>query len=323
MNPERERGKERVLVAVGQYLRADQAEERALAVLAMGLPYWVIPVDGLYALFVDADDAAAVAKELEQFEVERQIERVHALDEYREESAEASARKPVSTLSLFVYGWLMVAFFIVQILGANGPNGWTARGVADSRAILAGQWWRSLTALTLHGDLGHLIANLMVGLIFAGALLRFLGTGWTWMGIVLSGAAGNLINAWGHRGDSHVSLGASTAVFGGLGLLVGLQLHAAIRHHTARRGEPIRLRELVFPIGAGLALLAYLGSGSETGRVDFMAHLFGMLSGGVLGLFLGWSQLPRRTPPPVQTALASGAILLIFLGWLLAYVAKP
>jgi len=216
----------------------------------------------------------------------------------------------------------------VQMFAGDGPQGrgynpagWTARGVADSHAILQGQWWRALTALTLHGDLGHLVANLGVGVIFAGALLRFLGVGWTWLGIVLSGVIGNLLNAWGHRGDAHASIGASTAVFGGLGMLVGLQLHAAIRNRwTHREPSRARFRDTLFPIGAGLALLAYLGTGTETGRVDVMAHLLGMISGAGIGLFLAWSQLPRRTGGAMQKLLAAVAMLLPILGWALAYL---
>ena len=318
MNPEPEH-RERILVQVGQYLRPDQAEEQGLVLLALGLAYWIIPVDGLFSLFVNIDDAPAAAGELEKFEAERRIEREQAREELREHDGVARERIPAT--SLFVFCWMMIAFFAIQMLGSNGANGWTARGVADSRAILQGQWWRALTALTLHADLGHLVANLGVGLIFAGALLRFLGVGWTWLGIVLSGAMGNLLNAWGHRVDGHASIGASTAVFGGLGMLVGLQLQVAFRNHRARRDHPrARFRDTLFPIGAGLALLAYLGTGTETGRVDFMAHLFGMLSGGVLGLFLSWSQLPWRTGAGIQKLLAAVAILLPILGWSLAFI---
>ncbi len=39
------------------------------------------------------------------------------------------------------------------------------------------------------------------------------------------------------------------------------------------------------PLGAGLALLSMLGSGGE--RTDLMAHLFGFMTGLILGAFYG------------------------------------
>jgi hypothetical protein len=67
-----------------------------------------------------------------------------------------------------------------------------------------------------------------------------------------------------------------------------------------------------------LALLAYLGSGSEGERVDFMAHLFGMLAGGAIGFVLAWTRLPQRTPPIVQNLLATAAVLLPWTAWAIA-----
>ena len=46
-------------------------------------------------------------------------------------------------------------------------------------------------------------------------------TGW-WL-VLASGIAGNLFNAWGHGGE-HSAIGASTAVFGAVGVLGGMNL---------------------------------------------------------------------------------------------------
>ncbi len=316
MNPELETGGEEGRVEVGRYLRRDQAEDRALVVLAMGLPYWIVPGEGLYALWVEAGDAPAIFAELQNYEAERRAERRQAGREKHRALPLTPPGRPVSRFSLHVYGWLMGLSFLVQ---GRVPREWhwMARGAADSQAILHGELWRVLTALTLHANLGHLLANLLVGLLFAGALLPWLGAGWTWLGIVLSGAAGNWLNAWVFRDAPHSSIGASTAVFGGLGMLVGWQILSTLRH----TGRTPRLREILFPIGAGFALLAYLGTGGEGERVDVTAHLFGMLSGFGIGLALAWGDWPRRTPPAVQAALALAAVALPILGWLFAYCA--
>ncbi len=298
---------------VGRYLRRDQAEDRSLVLLAKGLRYWILPDEGLYLLLVKAEDAETAFRELQDYEAERRAEREDAL---RGEPTLLPPRQRASFFSLFIYIWAMAGFFFVQ---AEAPAGWTARGAADSTAILQGEWWRVITALTLHADGGHLVANIGVGLLFAGALLPWLGSGWTWLGFVLSGALGNAINAWGFRGGAHSSIGASTAVFGALGMLVGWQVFALLKSSKGTR--KLRLRELAIPVAAGLALLAYLGTGSgtEDSRVDLTAHLFGMVAGGGIGALLAWGRLPQKTSPGVQKGLALLALILPCLAWWMAY----
>ena len=153
------------------------------------------------------------------------------------------------------------------------PPGWQAKGEAVSRLIVRdGEWWRALTALVLHGDTLHLVVNLVSGLLFSAFVLPRFGTGMTWLLIALSGFFGNLANACFYQSTSHNSIGSSTAVFGALGLLVSSDF-------IARFASPItRSRwQLVLPVGAGLALLAYLGVGEEEqSHTDYMAHLWGL-----------------------------------------------
>lgn len=305
----------RELVQIGCYLRQDQAEERGLVVLALQRPYWILEDEGLYCLYVEGRDAGMLTLELEKFEAERDAER-ELQHEALWQAPQSNSAPKTSLFSLYVFTWAMILFFALQM--DQGP-GWTTLGEADANAILRGEIWRTLTALTLHADLGHLFANLATGLVFAWALLPLLGSGWTWLGLVLSGAAGNALNAWSHRGAEHLSIGASTAVFGGVGLLVGYQIVAALlRHRNSRRRRPLRLREILLPLAAGLALLAYLGVGDGTGNVDILAHGFGMFSGLLLGCLASGARLPEKTPARVQKALAAIALLLPALAWLWA-----
>jgi len=301
-------------VEVGRYLRRDQAEDRSLVLSALGVRYWILHQEGLYFLAVSPQDAEAATRELRAYEEERRAER----EEIRHQTQPPlPPRGKASFLSLFFYVWTMAGFFLIQM---KAPSEWTERGTAESSAILKGEVWRVVTALTLHADSGHLVANIAVGLLFAAALLPWLGAGWTWFGFVISGALGNAINAWGFRGEEHRSIGASTAVFGALGMLVGWQVFVLIRS-TSGTPRKLRLRELAIPVAAGLALLAYLGTGGgvEGSRVDITAHLFGMLAGGMIGLAIAWARLPERTPPWLGTALAWGALLLPCLAWWVAW----
>ena len=98
-----------------------------------------------------------------------------------------------------------------------------------------------------------------------------------WLLILASGISGNLINAYVY-GYGHNSIGASTAVFGALGLLSSYQF-------LKKTQTPSTRFQALLPLGAGLALLAFLGSSSHT---DIMAHLFGFLSGVLIGFVYYW-----------------------------------
>jgi membrane associated rhomboid family serine protease len=259
----------RPLAVVGLYPTRSDAYDRSLVVASMELPHWILLHEEQFALCVPPAHAETVAAELARYETER-AERPQTV------SPDA---KPIkhSSASLYLCVWLMAGFYVIQM---RGPGWWETCGTASSKAIMAGQWWRAFTALTLHADLGHLGANLAAGLVYAVFLLPIFGAGWTWIFILLAGGLGNLLNAWGYRDVEHLSIGASTAVFGALGVLVG----------TGDPHEPI----------------------------DTTAHLFGLIAGmplGVAGIAL---HLGRRTPPLMQTILAWAATAFLAFCWLLA-----
>lgn len=200
----------------------------------------------------------------------------------------------------------LVAFFIVT--GARNPVvHWFAQGSADAERILRGELWRVVTALTLHADIGHTLANAIAIAIFLGALCRGLGPGLGCALVLFAGAGGNLVNAlfWG---SLHVSVGASTSVFGAVGLLAGLG--AGQRRRGGARG-----RLAYMPLVAGLALLAMLGIGGE--GVDIWAHLFGFLVGGILGLVVALAT-PRPPGERVQWLLGSVSLAVVLYCWVLA-----
>lgn len=144
-------------------------------------------------------------------------------------------------------------------------------GTAHAAAIRNGRWWQCVTALTLHGDLTHLLSNLTIGGVFIILLCRELGSGLAWTLLLASGAAGNLINAW-VQSPAHRSVGASTAVFGAVGILAAVSM--------VRDNQHFRRRWFV-PVAAGVALLAILGT--EGKNTDLGAHLFGFCAGVLFG----------------------------------------
>ena len=204
-----------------------------------------------------------------------------------------------------IAGVLLLFFFITTMEHPAVP--WFERGSADAERILVGELWRTVTALSLHANLAHALSNAIGITIFIAALSSTLGPGIALALVLLAGAGGNLANALLH-GSNHVSIGASTAVFGAVGMLGGLGL--------ARRGPKIvPKRRAWVSIAAALALLAMLGTGGE--RVDILAHLFGFLFGGVFGLLFALV-IPRPPGLRIQWACGGAALAVVIFCWLLA-----
>jgi rhomboid protease GluP len=180
----------------------------------------------------------------------------------------------------------------------SSASSWFARGSADASAILHGEWWRTVTALTLHGDAGHAVGNAVLGGLLLALLSRALGAGVASAVLLLSGALGTLAAAALVRRD-FVSIGASTAVFGALGAL------SALRQHRRRAW---------IPLGAGLALLAFLGTGK---RADLAGHLCGFAAGVLLGALV--SVLPPLRSRAAQAVLAIAAALVPVAAWIAAF----
>lgn len=294
---------------VGRFRRLKAARERGLVVAAMDLPYWIEREDGAWVLFVEENARGQAAAALAEFEAEEQA-RVHV-------------QKPeplvIPKLALALTLVAMVIFYRMQT-GANPVL--IERGVAVDARILHGEWWRCFTALTLHGSVEHLVSNLGLAVFaFAFAFSRF-GTGAGLLGTVLGGALGNLLNAFAHAAKPHASLGSSTALFASLGLLAGGELAARLMHRATRTGW-----QLLVPVGAGLAFLSlYGGAGSnrdgtpimDTGNVDLMAHLFGLVAGVVLGSVLFAAGLRRGARAWVQAVCGGAVIVVLAAAWMAA-----
>ncbi|MEI7820944.1 MAG: rhomboid family intramembrane serine protease [Verrucomicrobiota bacterium] len=294
---------------VGRFPRLKAARERGLVVAAMDLPYWIEREDGAWVLFVEENARGQAAAALAEFEAEEQA-RVHV-------------QKPeplvIPKLALALTLVAMVIFYRMQT-GANPVL--IERGVAVDARILHGEWWRCFTALTLHGGVEHLVSNLGLAVFaFAFAFSRF-GAGAGLLGTVLGGAMGNLLNAFAHAAKPHASLGSSTALFASLGLLAGGELAARLMHRATRTGW-----QLLVPVGAGLAFLSlYGGAGSnrdgtpimDTGNVDLMAHLFGLVAGVALGSVLFAAGLRRGARAWVQAVCGGAVIVVLAAAWMAA-----
>lgn len=187
------------------------------------------------------------------------------------------------------------------------PQQWLDQGAAHAASIRNGQWWRALTALTLHADWLHLGANLALGSLFVVRLCSLVGLGWGLALFLGSGFVGNLFNAWLQWGG-HRSVGASTALFGTIGILCVM----AVRGR--QDGTPLRR---LLPLAAGAAFLAMFGAGGE--NTDLGAHLFGLLSGLALGAAFPAKFLsPAHPQVPLNRLAGLAALSSLVSAWMLA-----
>ena len=117
-----------------------------------------------------------------------------------------------------VADWLDIVgrFDVVVSIPHFAKCGWQNRRYFIDSLILDGELWRAVTALTLHADGAHVAGNAVLGAVFGSAVSRSLGPGVALAWVIAAGTLGNFINAWKHT-DSHVSVGASTAVLGAVG----------------------------------------------------------------------------------------------------------
>lgn len=229
-------------------------------------------------------------------------------------------------LAMF-YAALLVIGFLADKRGLFGVD-WGAIGASDAARVGAGEPWRVVTALMLHVDLVHLAGNLVFGLLFGVLLAWSLGSGLAGLCFVLTGAAGNFVNAL-VQPQTHVSVGASTAVFGVLGVQV------AYEFMRRRDGRPAWRRRV--PLIAGAVLLGLLGLGGawhdpseveEQSRklqavlekTDVIAHFTGFLSGAALGAALGWKRRLPRLSTSLEVLFGGLALGILGVCWALAVV---
>lgn len=281
-------------VEVARFPKRSEAKHAALALHSMDIPSAILP--GGHEWIVAAP-----------FELHEQA--AAQIDLYRNENQNwpprRAAMEVLSDGSIATMLYVAVLFFIFAFDRIEAFGGdWARAGIADAARIRDGAWWRAVTALTLHVDIHHLLGNLLFGSIFLVVACQILGTPRALLSMVLAGALGNLANAWIQL-PTHTSVGASTAVFGAVGLVAAATWRV---HRTTRPGLS------VVPLLVGVFFLGYLGMGE--GRVDVGAHATGFLAGLLIGALRGGQQGVKSIQREKLLAWATPGILIA--SWALA-----
>lgn len=281
------------LSEVGKYPTLDQAQEHGLVILAMREPCWVEDQrpSGEYALHATTEAVPRISQELEAYE--------------REQAEMKPA--PVETVALFHHapGWptfLLWASLLLLVFLLEGRFPALVEGGASSNIglITHHEWWRPFTALFLHADIPHLLGNLLSGLIFGTLVSRCVGSWLGWGLILVCGTLGNLITSLVTWPDPFTSIGASSAVFGALGMLAGLGCSNLLKNHVR-----LPWARTAAPVLAGVILLGWLGGGAEGGNTDVLGHVFGFGTGLATGFAIG--HLSPATEGPSSGGSATAA----------------
>jgi membrane associated rhomboid family serine protease len=159
----------------------------------------------------------------------------------------------------------------------------------DKQALAAGEWWRLVTPVLVHGSLLHLLFN-MYFLYLVGPLVEQLYGSLRFVLLyTLTAAAGSAASFL--FGGPYPSVGASGAIFG----LCGVLLAVSAVHRPVLDG---RGRAVMSQIGGLVVLNLIIGFGFGAlmdARIDNAAHVGGLLAGLWLGFVL----------PPIRSTLAS------------------
>lgn len=213
-------------------------------------------------------------------------------------------RLPPLTVALMV---LLGLVFGVEVAvdGLDSHEAIVALGALDASAVAAGEYWRLLSAIFLHGGFEHLVSNAIALFILGMVCEHAFGRGQFVVLYVLAGLAGSVVSLLSGAGPS---VGASGAIFG----LQGAAIVLFRRHRDRllmrdRRIGVVLLVWAIYSIAAGLV----------SPYVDNGAHIGGAVSGALLARRL--HPVVLEPMPPEHAARLRRHLWIV--GALLAYTA--
>ena len=215
------------------------------------------------------------------------------------------AATPWSSVTTILIALNLLAFVVMGFLGAGWIKPASMRPYVEfaannGAATTQGEWWRLITAMFAHYGIVHLALN-MWALFDAGRMVeRLLGRLPFAVAYLASGILASFASLLWHQ-DRTWSAGASGAVFGVFGMLLGFLL----KEKSSTPSIILRpiLKSVLFFAGYNLLY------GFIQPRIDNAAHIGGFISGFGLGWILALPPDPhvRALRQKGRLALAIGA----------------
>lgn len=175
-------------------------------------------------------------------------------------------------LDVNIIMFLLLVFSGVHIISPNGMEllEWGANRRSETTG---GDWWRLVSSMFLHGGIMHLLMN-VYGLVIAAFFVEpIFGRLKYFILYFVSGICGSLASIYWY--ENTISVGASGAIFGLYGAILGLLLTNAFPK-DGKKGIFMFVGPYV-----GVSLLFGLTDG-----IDNAAHIGGLVSGAILAIIL-------------------------------------
>ena len=217
-------------------------------------------------------------------------------------------RLPPATLGIV---GVLVAVFVVELaVGALQSRGAIiAMGALLRESVVAGEYWRLVSATLLHGEPNHLVGNAIALFILGMICEHAFGRGQFLVLYVLSGLGGSLLSLLTSAGPS---VGASGAIFGLQG--ASIVLFRRYRDRLLMRDRRIGFVLLVWA-------LYTIGTGLMDPFIDNGAHIGGALAGALIARRLHPVVLSPLTPEQAASLrrrlwLVAALLAYAVVGWL-------
>ena len=272
-----------------------QIRDESLVLLSQGIPHRIErSEDGPFQIFVEPEKRRAA-----QF----QIRLYHRENPPRDENPPLPLKFSLQPL------WVLIVPIVFTILDFSGAvSQMNNSEIADAGKIMRGEWWRTITAMTLHGDERHLAGNLVSGYLALSLLHYRIPLAKLVPFIAVAAAIANFFVALTVQ-TSFRSLGFSGFVFAVIGCLAVIEFRLMPRetHGLLRRFAPL----------CGAASLAvFLGLGENA---DILGHLYGFIAGLLCGFIPKKKTLRWGAPTVTADAFWILAYYALFaIGWALA-----
>jgi len=272
------------------------ADMTALVLISQGIEVLWQEQNGKVDLIVDAVDRAVAWDTLSRFYTENHIHS-EAMDSHfnTHPNADPTPLPAINEKGKTAAAGACLVLCIIHAATVYHGNHYQVvlNHGASALYILQGEYGRCITALMLHSDVQHLAGNVLGLLLLGSVVCSLLGPGRGLFLILFSGTVGNLLNAFMYR-RVHLSIGASTAVMGAVGILVAWQL----KKKVTITSEPYHLIDIkgsaLYPLGAGAALVGMFSGGENT---DVSAHVLGFLAGLGSAILFFWTAAYFKQKP--------------------------
>lgn len=212
----------------------------------------------------------------------------------------ASSVVVVACLALYAISWYMTQNSeSAQLYGAPPMGGVNTEVLvrlgAKAPYIFAGQWWRLVTAIFLHAGLLHIGMNMWCLVDLGPEVESLFGTTKFTVFFLVTGVAGFLLSLWWT--PFGVSVGASGAIMGLIGILIGASFHHG---HLGKEYRSQLWKWVIYIAIFGIFF-----------AVDNAAHFGGLASGLLLGYLVPEGEPATRPSENLWNGLAMLSVLII------------